>query len=257
MSTRQKRNLVTLRRLFPHVPLKQMVNQEFRYMSTEEDANNTIKIMTEYCKEHGQNDPKDLTITDAFACLGGNTYSFCVTFKHVMACEKDETRFHFLKQNVRNYPGQKTNQTVFVYKDCLSKNGILYVPRDIIFLDPPWENPITNKVDSHVFQFAADLCNQIGKQRTAKYIFLKLPLQSNHIDDFASLEKMMSVYWTDIKMLTLSRVKRGEEVPSYTIISAYYNGMSSQNTHVRNQQLSILLAQLQQTIQVNDPHIIF
>jgi hypothetical protein len=248
MSTRQKKNLENLWRLFPHVPPEQIQNQEFRYMSTEEDATNTIDLMTEYCAQHDDKDPKEFTIADAFACLGGNTYSFSVTFKHVMAYEKDEKRFHFLKQNVRNYPGQRTNRTVFVYKDCLAKNGILYVPRDIIFLDPPWANPDTNEVDSHVFRFVADLCNRIGKKGTTKYIFLKLPLQSNHIDDFASLEKMMSVYWTDIKMLTLSRVKRGEEVPSYTIISAYYNGMSSQNTHVRNQQLSILLAQLQQTI---------
>jgi 16S rRNA G966 N2-methylase RsmD len=249
MSTRQKKYIENLRRLFPHVPPEQIQNQEFRYMSTEEDATNTIDLMTEYCAQHDDKDPKELTIADAFACLGGNTYSFSVTFKHVMAYEKDEKRFNFLKKNVRKYPGQRTNRTVFVYKDCLAKNGILYIPRHIIFLDPPLANPKTNEVDSHVFRFAADLCNRIGKNATTKYIFLKLPLQSNHIDDFALLEKEMSVYWTDIEIHTLSRVKRGEEVPSYTIVSAYYNGISSQHTHVKNQHVSVLLAQLQQIIQ--------
>ena len=252
MPKRHDNNNKHLRRLFPHVPPEQMQNEEFRYMSTEEDATNTITLITEYCADHNDNNPKELTIADAFACLGGNTYSFCETFKHVMAYEKDAQRFKYLNQNVQNYPGQRTNRTVFVYKDCLAENGILHNPQDIIFLDPPWANPNTNTVDSHVFHFVTDLCDRIGKQGTAKYIFLKLPLKSNHTDDFALLEKEISVYWTDIKIHTLSRVKRGVQVPSYTIVCAYYNGMSSEDTHVRNQQLSVLLAQLQQTIQKND-----
>jgi hypothetical protein len=163
-----------------------------------------------------------------------------------MAYEKDKKRLRFLKQNVRNYPGQRTNRTVFLYKNCLAQNGILHTPRDIIFLDPPWENPKNNQVDSHVFHFVIRLCNRIAQQRTAKYVFLKLPLQSNHIDDFIFLKDQMSVYWTDIN-ITLSRVKGSHEVPSYTLVCACYKDTSEKHVHFKNQQVSALLAQLHQT----------
>jgi hypothetical protein len=76
----------------------------------------TINIMTQNCSRHGQNDPASLTIADAFACLGGNTYSFYVTFKSVVAYEKDKTRFNCLQQNVQDYPIQETKPPVLVLK---------------------------------------------------------------------------------------------------------------------------------------------
>ena len=257
MSVQTLHDKNNLRRLFPHVPPEQIQHEEFKYMNTEEDATKTIHLMQEYCTEHGVDDFKQLTIADAFACLGGNTYSFSVTFKHVMAYEIDANRFHFLKQNVQNYPGQREKQTVFVKKNCLARNGILYIPQDIIFMDPPWTNPRTNEVDSHVFEFVNKLCKRIGKKRTAKYIFLKLPLESKYPDEFALLKQELSVCWTDISIFTLSRMKGDEQVPSYTIVCACYNDMYNQDTHVtktthklKNLGVSVLLAQLQDTMRM-------
>jgi hypothetical protein len=253
MSVQTSQTKKILRTLFPHVPPEQIQNQEYRYMSTEEDATNTINIMTKYCREHGENDPKELTIADAFACLGNNTCSFCETFKNVVAYEKDETRFHFLQTNVRTYPGQKPHPNVFVYKDCLAENGILYIPRDIIFWDPPWENPRTKAVDSHVFHTVIDLCKKISQKGTTNYVFLKLPLQSKHTHDFESLRTEMSVYWTDIEILSISRLKGGVQVPSYTIVCAYYKDTANMNDTAQyngtfNTRVKALLARLHNSI---------
>ena len=80
-------------------------------------------------------------ITDATACVGGNTVSFARHFKKVQAIELDESRFHQLTHNLRListfYSGSYFLGEVTLHKgDCL--NVCAQLKQDVVFVDPPW-----------------------------------------------------------------------------------------------------------------------
>ena len=80
-------------------------------------------------------------ITDATACVGGNTVSFAKHFKTVQAIELDESRYHQLKHNLdlitTAYGGNYFLGEVRLYHgDCLSLCSQL--KQDVVFVDPPW-----------------------------------------------------------------------------------------------------------------------
>jgi hypothetical protein len=232
--------------LFPHVSEDQINNGEQFMMSTADDARKTIDIMQTYC-----GDTASLTIADAFACLGGNTYSFSIAFKSVDAYEMDETRCRGLQQNVLDYPGQEQNQNVTVKcQDCQDPDGILDTQYDVIFLDPPWVNPATDEVDGQVFEDAFVLSKLIAEKQTAEYIFLKLPLKSKYPYEFPQLIRRMAQHWTHIHEKIIVRRK-----PSYTIVCASRRTPSATHTHAahthaahthakRHAHMSALLTQL-------------
>jgi len=238
---------------FPHVRRYYITNGEEFIMSTQDDAEQTIDIMRKYCsqKEHGEKDLGSLSIADAFACLGGNTYSFYVNFKTVVAYEIDETRFEKLKLIVQHYPSEKNKETVSVRRDCLAKDGILDTCHHVVFLDPPWVNPATEQIDNHVFQYASKLCHDIAVNKTAQFVFMKLPLESSYPLDFAELIGRMSTDWVDITTETILRRQRTR--PSYTIVCAYHKDTSvnyEATSHVVMERSDVknLLMQLQMNI---------
>ena len=202
----------------------------------------TIAFMTEYCRLHGDNELEELTIADAFACLGGNTLSFCQTFKHVLAYEVIEKRFIQLKSNTEEFK----NIEVFG-QDCeLGENGILSNtrPRDVIFLDPPWENPETRQVDDTVFTHAIDLCQRISQQTKTKYVFMKLPLRYseredatiNNISNYDNMLTCMSDNWDDITINTLNRMKKWGPQSTYSIVCACRKQASSTDAQLSSAQ---------------------
>ena len=197
------------------MPQKQMTNKEFLYVSTIEDAKNTFLVMQAYCRNHGDNDLKQLTIADAFACLGGNTIPFCWQFKDVVAYEIDAVRRGKLQLNTQDFGN------IRVFGDCLLENGIFDARfrRDVIFLDPPWST-------ENVFADVMKLCEDISQQTTTKYVFMKLPLRENvekRVDNnsnFESLQQNMLDAWTDISIETLYRDKKTGPEPTYSIVCA-------------------------------------
>lgn len=99
-------------------------------------------IISEIIKKNYQlifpNDNLDeLTITDAMACVGGNTLSFSTSFKNVNANEINTTRFQYLVHNMKQY--EKTN--ILFYNDNYL-NLIQKLKQNIVFIDPPWGGPI-------------------------------------------------------------------------------------------------------------------
>ena len=79
----------------------------------------------------------ELIITDAMACVGGNTLSFSTNFKSVIANELNTTRFQYLVHNMKQY--EKTN--ILFYNDNYL-NLINKIDQHIVFIDPPWGGPI-------------------------------------------------------------------------------------------------------------------
>jgi 16S rRNA G966 N2-methylase RsmD len=211
---------------FPHVNPDQIKNGEERMMSTIEDARRTNLIMKRYCAEHGDRDTRMLTIADAFACLGGNTYAFSFAFKGVTAYEQDQTRYQGLSDNVSIYPEHQQKNITVKCQDCCTLGGILDTYHDVVFLDPPWFNQVTQKVDGEVFQYAACLCEQIGRHKKANYVFLKLPIQTKDKDnrildfrqDMTEFQSKISTLWDDISTKTIFRARRKK--PVYTIVCA-------------------------------------
>lgn len=197
------------------MPEEQITNGKEKMMSTDEDSKKTIFIMKHYCGKHGDKHTTSFTIADAFACLGVNTHSFIIAFKSVVVYEEDERRCKCLEENVRAYPGQQEHPTVTVKcQDCCATDGILATYNDVVFLDPPWVNLQTNKVDGKVFKDALGLCQKITENQTTKYIFLKLTLESKFPHEFEELRQHMSRDWSDIQAHTLSRHKKRGPQPS-------------------------------------------
>ncbi len=194
------------------VPSDQASQEELTMMSTKEDATNTIRLMQSYCKKHGDSELKKLTIADAFACLGGNTISFCENFRGVVAYEKDAVRLHKLRLNTKKFPN------IRLFGDCTKENGIFdeHMHTDVIFLDPPW-------LIGNVFEDVIDLCEDISTKSTTKYVFMKLPLRLSHkvnnIANFEYLTDKMKDDWT-LQIHPLLRWKQNAYEETYTIVCA-------------------------------------
>ena len=75
------------------------------------------------------------TVTDACACVGGNTLSFARHFTHVQAVELDPTRFHMLCHNIAlaSPPHASTSTLLASYLHSME-----VLRQDAVFIDPPF-----------------------------------------------------------------------------------------------------------------------
>ncbi|EQC36406.1 hypothetical protein SDRG_05863 [Saprolegnia diclina VS20] len=112
-------------------------------------------------------------ITDATACVGGNTASFCTFFRYVQAVEIDPTRFRML---VHNMHGVLTFVNIQCY--CASYVDVAeQFLQDVVFIDPPWGGPeyrSRSTVDLHLGETPlADLCERLVGR--TQYVVIKVP----------------------------------------------------------------------------------
>jgi 16S rRNA G966 N2-methylase RsmD len=143
----------------------------------------------------------ELIITDAMACIGGNTLSFSRCFKEVHANELNTTRFQYLVHNMKEY----SRENISFYNDNYL-NLIHKLKQHIVFIDPPWGGPIYKsqykmdimiqhdnlKEDGSVNETKLDeIIDEIFKDELTKMIIYKLPTNHN-IDNFKKYKyKMM------------------------------------------------------------------
>lgn len=126
-------------------------------------------------------DLKLFIITDACACIGGDSISFIKNFKYVNAIELDKIRYNFLSHNLRLYKDY-LNYSIY-NNDCLKV--IENTSQDIIYFDLPWDgrdykkkksiNLSLNNIDS------SKICNNAIK--FCKMICFKIPNNFN-LEDF-------------------------------------------------------------------------
>ena len=145
------------------------------------------------------------TITDATACVGGNTISFMFHFNQVNSIEFDETKAKYLYHNVKLvsdfykhkkmklvsdfYKHKKIGKVLVYHGD--SSNEILN-KQDAVFFDPPWGGPEYKKNDDntlHLFLSGRDIEEICAKyaQELTKLIALKVPYNFA----FTSFERAM------------------------------------------------------------------
>jgi 16S rRNA G966 N2-methylase RsmD len=154
-------------------------------------------IKKNYQLRYPEDNLDDLTITDAMACVGGNTLSFSSFFKNVNAIEINTTRFQYLVHNMKEY--EKNN--ILFYNDNYL-NLINKLDQHIVFIDPPWGGPIYKsqyKMDIMIQKDSKDekevkldeIIDDIFTNPITKMIIYKLPTNHN-IDNFKKYNfKMM------------------------------------------------------------------
>ena len=131
--------------------------------------------------------PADSTVTDACACVGGNTLSFARYFAHVQSCEYDRTRFDMLNHNLSLLSSSPAPSAPPVPPHVPSVSTILASYLDVmsiwrqhaVFIDPPFGadfelHPLVHPTlaDRGMGQLVRQLFQQ---SRPTKAVLLKLP----------------------------------------------------------------------------------
>jgi hypothetical protein len=120
--------------------------------------------------------PNIQSITDATACIGGNTFSFSKFFKQIQAIEIDYTRYQYLVYNMEIL---EANNITCHHGDLMIECQRMV--NELIFLDPPWGGPeykTKDKIDLFLSEVElSEVCDHI--KDSTKYIALKVPVNFN------------------------------------------------------------------------------
>jgi 16S rRNA G966 N2-methylase RsmD len=87
---------------------------------------------------------KNMLLTDASACIGGNTWSFARLVKQVTAIEINPLHAEILKNNLTTLHASNVNVIQADFTEVLLNNASnntdnnTEIKQDILFLDPPW-----------------------------------------------------------------------------------------------------------------------
>ena len=141
-----------------------------------------------------------LVITDATACAGGNTSSFCKKFPKVQAVEIDDTRYKMLEHNLKLL-GYKN--AICYHENYL--NLLSTLKQDVVFIDPPWGG-LSYKDQDEVELLLGDIpldeiCESL--ERRAKYVIIKAPTNFNYNKFKAKISGTLQVMHRFRKMLLL------------------------------------------------------
>uniref|UniRef100_A0A6C0AJ00 Trimethylguanosine synthase n=1 Tax=viral metagenome TaxID=1070528 RepID=A0A6C0AJ00_9ZZZZ len=126
----------------------------------------------------GQLETKSLT--DATACVGGDTINFALNFREVHSIEYSKTNFEALKNNVNVFG--LTNVSLYL-GNCIE---IYKWASDVLYVDPPWGGPEYKKQNSIDLYLGAtrldDWLEDIlsGPYRPS-FVFLKVPINYNAV----------------------------------------------------------------------------
>ena len=148
-----------------------------------------------------------LSITDATACIGGNTISFGKYFSNVISIELEEYNFKILEHNIKESKEKKDlykpplNGVIKIYNSGYEEILPGVAKKDVIFFDPPWTkegepydkgNPsIPLLGDKTIFEVIDEVCELY------KYVFVKLPVNlkiDTNVYKVKRYKKMILIY---------------------------------------------------------------
>lgn len=119
--------------------------------------------------------PEKMTITDAFANVGGASLAFAKSFEKVQCCELEPLHCNMLHDNMRAY-GLKVSIYCGDYMHMINK-----LRQDIVFLDPPWGGPSYRKYSKIRLLICGGtvhigiVVRHLIQHNLAKYVVLLLP----------------------------------------------------------------------------------
>ena len=134
-------------------------------------------------------DIQKLSVTDATACVGGDTILFSLYFKKVDSIEWKRDNSVALRNNVE----------VFGVKNVTLHEGdstkVFNWKTDVLYIDPPWGGPNyykNHQLDLFIGSYRVDVwIEEILKQENPpKYVILKLPNNYN----FSRLQFLPSIH---------------------------------------------------------------
>jgi hypothetical protein len=123
-------------------------------------------------------DLNSLKVTDATACIGGDTINFALRCKHVDSIELKQDNFEALSNNVSQYG----LSNVTLHQGDSTKLFNWYT--DILYIDPPWGGKTYKdhtELDLYISNKRIDtwLEEILLKRNRPTYIILKLPTNYN------------------------------------------------------------------------------
>ena len=151
----------------------------YTFHSQAEQINNIIKKFIS----------KESTITDATACIGGNSMLFCRDFKYSNLVEMDYSTALILKNNTKKF----LNKTIY-YSDYHNLKFVL--KQDIIFFDPPWggkDYKRSNSID--LFLGSENILDIIDSlYNNCRLICLKAPINFNYLESKFWYSRVFPIY---------------------------------------------------------------
>lgn len=163
-----------------HIPQVQIDNEGLYSVTNGTIANETSVYIMETYKKHFETIPE--TITDALACVGGNSISFAKHFAHVNVVEIDANRSSMLKHNLQL---ADVYEKTTLYSKTNYLDVMYDVHQDVLFFDPPWGGPdykYKSNVDLYISEKNINkIIYELMHSSTpyAKMIVLKAPLNFN------------------------------------------------------------------------------
>lgn len=160
--------------LFPHsdsvdYTRLQMTPEGMYSLTKRRDSEKIVQFMSDAI-----GDLKHKTITDATACVGGDSIQFALSFQKVHSVELKHDNFIVLQNNIRAYG----LDNVFLHKGDVTR--IFKWKTDVLYVDPPWGGPryrMLRLLDVFLSNIRLDIWIEtiLKADDRPKYIFLKLP----------------------------------------------------------------------------------
>lgn len=118
------------------------------------------------------------TITDATACVGGDTIQFGLAFQTVHSVEWKHDNFIVLRNNIETYG----LQNIVLHEGDVTK--IFNWKSDVLYIDPPWGGPqyrTLRSLDVFLANMRLDVWVEslLKQPKYPKHIVLKLPRNYN------------------------------------------------------------------------------
>ena len=153
---------------------KLLLNKEGRYSVTRRSESEQI-IDCMYLKV-GNLETK--SITDATACMGGDTINFALHFEKVFSIEMNPENFKILENNIKTF----NCKNVTLYSG--DSTEIINWVSDIVYIDPPWGGPSyrnEKNVELWMGKKRLDLWldDLMSGPYRPKFVFLKIPFNYN------------------------------------------------------------------------------
>lgn len=149
---------------------KLQITEEGMYSITRrKDADNILNIMGSMVGKL-----KEKSITDATACVGGDTLNFGLNFHEV----------HSIELTIDNYEALKNNVGVYGFTNVCIYNGncteLYKWASDVLYIDPPWGGPsyrTLDNIDLYLGTIRLDVWLEdiLSGPYRPSFVFLKVP----------------------------------------------------------------------------------
>ncbi len=203
------KNLKTVLSLFPYLrdemkATKLKIDKDSIHLISARNYAKEISKIIDYNLKRINIDPKNATITDATAGVGGNTLSFAMFFNKINAIEIDKKRYEYLKNNTEVFNLNNIN----FFNDDSIKILNTFENHDVVFIDPPWGGKNYKKHKSLKLKLSKVpleiLVNCIfdssWMKKVPSLVVLKLPTNYNILHLFRNVYSNR-IYFYDLKKI--------------------------------------------------------